>query len=95
MLSIFINNIMSSYDPEYHKKYYQTHKDKHLAYCKERVVCKVCNGEYSRNAVTAHRKTLRHQSAVELNEMRIKYQELQKKHNKLKAKYYKLKSDSE
>lgn len=51
-------NLKSS-DPNYHKRWYQANKEKHLAYLSQKIICE-CGKQVSRNSIHRHRLTTTH-----------------------------------
>jgi hypothetical protein len=47
------------------KLYYQENRDKIKAFMKQRMKCKVCEEIYTRNHKQRHRRTQKHQNALE------------------------------
>lgn len=45
---------------EYSKRYYKENKDKHLAYCNEKLHCEHCDSDYTRCRKKQHHNSAKH-----------------------------------
>lgn len=59
---------------EYHKNYYETHKDEWY----KKIKCDVCDSSYSRASKHTHFNTKKHKEAVKYKELQDKLTEAQK-----------------
>jgi hypothetical protein len=72
---------------EYNKNWYEKNKEKHIAYCLEKVVC-TCGRKISRSAMSYHKRSKIHAQELNdrtMNDYRKKYQNIKKKYLKLKT----------
>ena len=74
---------MSKKNSEYHKKYYETNKDKQRDYYKQKVTCKICGAIYARSSTSNHNKSTKHLNSI--NDIQLKYEKLKKKYILLKC----------
>nr|AEY99266.1 hypothetical protein tv_L8 [Moumouvirus Monve] len=70
---------------EYFKQYYEDHKEERKEYYSKKVRCTICGAVYARSNVSNHKKTKKHNDAMD--DLEIKYNKLKKKYEKLEKKY--------